>query len=1059
MAKAALAREEARVLKEIEDVRVREEKKVERAAQSAERRLQKKEELAREKEREILAQKEAVAHLVRENPDLDGPGEEEDIEQLGKMMISSPPLLDTLEIGETGRFTSEVCEGRYEDDPYFGPIWCDYVDKNVKAGEMPVRHANPDYEIKDEKLMFLLDRNRDVRLLCIPDILENGRRVREIVIDHAHTLLAHLGARKTATLLKEYVWWPRLTTDVKDFVASCTACQTSKPSTQLASGLLHPLDVPTVPWKAIALDFVGPLPEAQTRKGKYDFICVIVDRMTSMVHLAACRTTDGAREVAELLTEEVFKHHGFPDTIVSDRDARFTAAFWKEFHQLIGTKLKMSTAYHPQTDGLTERYNKVLGAMLRAVVMGEQRDWARKLPMFEFAINLARSETTGFSPFYLNNGRLPHIGSWNGDDSPYPGVRMHADRIQTAILAAHDAIIAARNSQRRSANKSRREQTVEVGTYVYLSTKNMTLPKRHSRKLAPKFIGPFYVSHEITKGTAYRLKLSDDLKSRGMHDVFHVSLLKPYIKNDDQRFPNREAQRFYDIKGEEKSELEIKQIIEHLGTGTHARFHTRMSDGTLAWHPLLALKGTPALSAYLELHGVEHVSRLRINHGVEREEEEEDQHSVADQGNESASSPLSKSPPVAPVHHAPGAVAVRSLSVRSNERRKYSASLRGRRQPLAPNLEPLTEINAQKEIQWGQRRSLANHHRDYPVKMEQNEFAPIANANKRADGTIIGSVEDQARLNQQQQDTFLQQQYESYQPLAVQPKKPDVVSESFYWVNAMSSTIQAQEARDTRLADQLAAHQAEIRRLQEATTSRLLAKNAELKAQALRATTAPRRDNPAGHQRGSNVPFSVHNRPAGMSRKTYFELQKPSEIQEKISSDLDDLCDEMGNLGRRPTDLPRPRPFLQPRPTSVMDKHEAGRTTRTELQDSTNMVSAPMDTRFIPRDRSRRPTSRGQSLPSLDRSRPQLLPDLRLLSRSLASCPPQLHTSRAPSAPKPTAGWTWTSKTTDSRPRHSIPVPAPPHPRTSKMNRQDTSTHLSTTRATTVSRSAEPRLM
>ena len=204
----------------------------------------------------------------------------------------------------------------------------------------------------------------DHTVFCVPNIRVGDRRLQEAVIDQAHSLLAHLGARKTLSYLREYVWWNSMVSDVTAFCASCTTCQRSKPPNQKPYGLLNPLPVPAKPWEAIGVDFVGPLPESKDQDGEYDSITVIIDLLTAMVHLVPSRSTYTARDVAELMFAEVYKHHGLPHAIISDCDVLFTSLFWTHLNRLIGIKQKMSSAYHPEMDGSTEHANRTIGQML-----------------------------------------------------------------------------------------------------------------------------------------------------------------------------------------------------------------------------------------------------------------------------------------------------------------------------------------------------------------------------------------------------------------------------------------------------------------------------------------------------------------------------------------------------------------------------------------------------------------------------------------------------------------------------------------------------------------------
>jgi transposase InsO family protein len=210
-----------------------------------------------------------------------------------------------------------------------------------------------------------------------------------------------------------------------------------KDSTQKPQGLLKSLPIPSYPWQSIGIDFIGPLPKS----GEYDYVTVVIDRLTSMVHILPCVSTIRTSEFAHLFYKEIVRLHGLPESIVSDRDTKFTSKFWQELHRLLGTKLLMSTAFHPQTDGATERANKSVSQILRTMVANDQKNWSEKCPALEIAINSSMSETTGFAPFELNYGQLPTLGRQLSQTSQFQGVQQFKDKIQLNLMAAHDAII------------------------------------------------------------------------------------------------------------------------------------------------------------------------------------------------------------------------------------------------------------------------------------------------------------------------------------------------------------------------------------------------------------------------------------------------------------------------------------------------------------------------------------------------------------------------------------------------------------------------------------------
>lgn len=485
--------------------------------------------------------------------------------------------------------------GRYSEDPFFTLIL-----------QKPKDYKN--FELSND-LVFLKDNDR--RILCIPDIKMNGRRIREILISHAHSILAHLGPRKTSTYLRENVWWKGLNGDVEAFCDTCQTCSTSKPTNHRPYGLLSTLEIPTRPWETMGIDFVGPLPESKNLNGTFDMIMVAICHLTSMVHLAPIQQTYRAKDIAEVVFDRIYKHHGMPSHIVSDRDSLFTSTFWQKLNELTNTELRISSSYHPQTDGATERANRTMTQMLRQCVSPDQKDWVKKLPAIEFAMNSASSSTTGYPPFVLNYGRMPKSMIW-GQDTEYPGVKKFAQQMKDAILTAHDAILTARVKQTRLANSRRKEAPFVQGDLVYLSTANLSLPKGRARKLSPKFIGPFKILQDYRNNT-FKLDLPAELKQRGVHPAFHANLLRIHVPNDDRRFPGRQIDQITSLGNSE--EWAVAEIETHQGKGTEALFKLIWKSGDHAWLPHHEISHLEVVNQYLEAQGVTSVSQLpkRLN--------------------------------------------------------------------------------------------------------------------------------------------------------------------------------------------------------------------------------------------------------------------------------------------------------------------------------------------------------------------------------------------------------------------------------------------------------------
>ncbi|KAF1333614.1 Pol protein, partial [Globisporangium splendens] len=237
----------------------------------------------------------------------------------------------------------------------------------------------------------------------------------------------HLGREKTFLQVSNVFWWPHQYKWVANYVRSCKQCQRVKPAGKNKAPL-HPLPIPQDCWKSVGMDFVFGFPEDKARNTG---VVVFVDRLSKMVHVAPVRKHVTAQETACLFLEHVFRYHGLPESIVSDRDPRFTAAFWRELFRLLGTDLALSTADHPETDGQTEHVNRVVEDILRSIAVDHPRDWSRWLPYAEFAINSSEHASTAVTPFYFNSLRHPRVPA-----TLFEGVERSAVGGQLAALDA-----------------------------------------------------------------------------------------------------------------------------------------------------------------------------------------------------------------------------------------------------------------------------------------------------------------------------------------------------------------------------------------------------------------------------------------------------------------------------------------------------------------------------------------------------------------------------------------------------------------------------------------------
>ena len=231
---------------------------------------------------------------------------------------------------------------------------------------------------------------------------------REVVKMHHDTPIAgHPGRWKTLELVTRNYWWPGITKFVFDYVDGCDPCQRYKNIPQSPAGKLMSPETPTEPWKNVSADFIVGLPEVQG----FDALLVVVDRAKKMVHAVPTTSETSALGLAKLYRDNVWRYHGLPDSIISDRGPQFAAELMKELNKLLGIQTKLSTAYHPQTDGQTERMNQEIEQYLRMFVSHRQDDWPEWIAIVEFLYNNKIHTTMQMSPFFANYGYHPRMGT------------------------------------------------------------------------------------------------------------------------------------------------------------------------------------------------------------------------------------------------------------------------------------------------------------------------------------------------------------------------------------------------------------------------------------------------------------------------------------------------------------------------------------------------------------------------------------------------------------------------------------------------------------------------
>ena len=386
----------------------------------------------------------------------------------------------------------------------------------------------------------------------------NNKDIKEEILKEYHDPadIGHPGQHRMQELIKRTYWWPGLKEDVKKYVQGCVKCQQNKVQHQKKAGKLHPLEIPEGPWQDISIDMIGPLP----RSNEMDAILVIVDCFTKMIRLKATTTSLSSERVAKIYKDKIWKIHGIPKMVLSDRGPQFASKFMEDLTRVLGTKRKLSTAYHPQTDGQTERINQEIGTFLRHYVNYQQDDWTEWLAAAEFAYHDKKHAATGKTPFELNFGRHP----WKGDlmvQTELPRVEEFAKKLQESWKHAAQAMKEAQKNMKRQFDKKRRNsQGLKVGNHVWLENKNIQ-SNRPSKKLDNKRYGPFRILKDIGSG-AFQLELPEGWM---IHNVFNEDLLTRCVEPKFKGQHKEPAPPPTIINEEE--EYEVEEVRKHRKRG------------------------------------------------------------------------------------------------------------------------------------------------------------------------------------------------------------------------------------------------------------------------------------------------------------------------------------------------------------------------------------------------------------------------------------------------------------------------------------------------------------
>lgn len=483
-----------------------------------------------------------------------------------------------LEAYKSDTFCQRILSGVFEQMPHRygerdGLVYYIDDDKREVLYIPPNAQASPRYQVTEHPV-----EGDEVRISVT---------LREELIREVHEGSGHGGVAKVYNSLRRYCYWPRMHKNVHNFIRGCHKCQSNKSPNRTVSSKLKGLQLPNRRWETVSMDWITRLPKT---KSGFDSILVVVDYLSKRAHFIPTKDSSTSNDTARLFYDHVFRHHGMPSRIISDRDHRLTSGFWKTLTRLVGTHLAMSTPYHPQTDGATEVLNKTVAAMLRIFTENAYYDWDEYLTAAEFAYNNSLHRSTGYTPFELDTGQDPldpisksFSDLLRPDELKYP----EFDKEAEALLSDwRDKIVFAKanleDARQLIAMQDEHSYTdFKVGDKVWLNTKDLSFYDKRGKlrarsKFDPRYSGPYTIAEVIDRGHAFKLELGP--KER-FHPVQNVSKLLPYKSSSEFPLAHDFAPPVpvvaTDEEGREEEELEVERILGKRRRGRGWQYRVR----------------------------------------------------------------------------------------------------------------------------------------------------------------------------------------------------------------------------------------------------------------------------------------------------------------------------------------------------------------------------------------------------------------------------------------------------------------------------------------------------
>jgi transposase InsO family protein len=425
--------------------------------------------------------------------------------------------------------------------------------------------------------------------LVVPD--EGYLRTRLIREAHDQVSMAHPGQRKTYKLLSDRYYWPSMRNIIDQYIANCHKCSRAMNPRDRKPGYLHPLPVPEHPWQHITMDFKSFPKDTHG----HDAAFVVVDRLSKQAVSIPCFKTTTAKDMAMLYINHIYRWRGVPDSIVSDRGPQFISDFWNEFCRILDVKIKLSTAFHPQTDGQTEIMNQYINQRLRPFVNYYQDNWSELLPVIDYAQLTLSHESTGTPPFDLLYGytartsfdwKRPAAAATAKERLNHEEAQAYVRKLHNAWETAREIMARSQRKKERDINRHRRPIDFQVGEKVWVSTKNWTT-QRPSHKLDNQMDGPYTILRQV--GNSYELDLP---KSTRIHPVFAPELLRKAATNP---LPGQINLPPEPVVIANDAEWEVQDIIAVKKTRERLYYRAKWTgyDDDPEWYPASDFKYSP----------------------------------------------------------------------------------------------------------------------------------------------------------------------------------------------------------------------------------------------------------------------------------------------------------------------------------------------------------------------------------------------------------------------------------------------------------------------------------